>query len=295
MGSLITVVKLDDLKKRIIHNLLVEDYIVITSTNSNYYFEKNVSYRADYLCIVVVQNGFVKFTSNGVDNILVAGDIITTKLSEVFIIRELSNDYKARCLYYSFEYASKAGFGYKSNDITKSLSQGGPEIIRHPTLSEKLCSHMDVLDFMNNIENESFYSSEIIQHYFSLAIYEIGNFLKEKKCISYTNSREEDITNLFFQLIRDHALEQHNVQYYADRLFISRKYLSRVIKKTILKSPRDIISDVLTTEAQLLLRNSSANIGEITSNLNFTSQIVFNKFFKKNTGMTPSEYRNQFI
>jgi AraC family transcriptional activator of pobA len=64
--------------------------------------------------------------------------------------------------------------------------------------------------------------------------------------------REDELTTSFFILVREHFKEQHNVQFYADKLCISRKYLTKVINKTMFKAPRDIIHQVLAVEARLL-------------------------------------------
>lgn len=292
MGNFISTVTLNDLKKQVTANLLLQDYIVIAFDKKNYYFKENVFYRADYLCVILVLDGYLVVTVNDMSITLYKGNIIATKLSEVFIINKVSDNYKAKCLYYSFDFAAKAGFGFNSKDITKSLSKGASEIIIHqPALFNRISSHIDMLQQINNNENRLYYSLEIIQNYFSLMMYEIGNFLIEENKSGIIKPREEEIADLFLSLIRKYALEQHNVQYYADKLFISRKYLSRIVKKRTLKSPKDIINNVLVLEAQLLLKNSNANINEITYKLNFTSQVVFNRFFKKNTGTSPSEYR----
>ncbi|SEH29782.1 helix-turn-helix domain-containing protein [Chryseobacterium culicis] len=294
MTSLISPVTLNEFKKKTEKKLLIEDFFAISCTKNNFYFECDRCYRADYLCIIVVNEGYLRILVNNIENILYEGDVLATKLSEVFIVREISDNYKARCIYYSFDYASNAGFGFRSY-ITRSLSKKIPEIIsRQSNLCDKLNSHIDALEKINSIENQYYYSIEIIRHYFSLIIYEIGNFLKQEKFDLAVNSREVEITNLFFKLVRENAIQQHNVQYYADRIFISRKYLSRIVKKTVDKSPRDIINNILVTEAEHLLKNTYANINEITTCLNFTSQAVFYKFFKKNTGMTPSQYRNTY-
>lgn len=64
-----------------------------------------------------------------------------------------------------------------------------------------------------------------------------------------------------------------------------------MIKKTMLKSSRDIINHVLITEAKILLRNYHTSVSDAALELNFSDQSVFSKFFKKHTGQTPSDYK----
>ncbi|RTZ50442.1 AraC family transcriptional regulator [Chryseobacterium arthrosphaerae] len=81
--------------------------------------------------------------------------------------------------------------------------------------------------------------------------------------------REDELTTSFFKLVQEHFKEEHNVQFYADKLFISRKYLTKVINKTTFKSPRDVIHQVLAVEARLLLRNPNLNVNEVAAQLKF--------------------------
>ncbi|MDH6250281.1 AraC-like DNA-binding protein [Chryseobacterium sp. H1D6B] len=131
----------------------------------------------------------------------------------------------------------------------------------------------------------------MIWHHFSLVIYEIDNYFKKTEKINLVTYREDELTTSFFILVREHFKEEHNVQFYADQLCISRKYLTKVINKTMYKSPREIIHQVLAVEARLLLKNSNANVNEVASQLKFSDQASFSKFFKKHAGKSPLEYK----
>jgi AraC-like DNA-binding protein len=83
-----------------------------------------------------------------------------------------------------------------------------------------------------------------------------------------------------------------NVGFYADRLSLTPKYLSRIIKEASGRSAPEWIDDYVILEAKNLLKYSGLAIKEIVYKLNFPSQSVFYKFFKARTGMTPTEYKN---
>ena len=84
---------------------------------------------------------------------------------------------------------------------------------------------------------------------------------------------------------------ERNVAYYASRLCITPKYLSKLIKQATGRSAPDWIDAYVILEAKNLLRYSGKSIKEIVQDLNFPSQSVFYKYFKSHTGLTPSEYR----
>ena len=61
------------------------------------------------------------------------------------------------------------------------------------------------------------------------------------------------------------------------------------------KTAGDLIRDRVLLEAKRLLTNADMTVTEIAYDLNFQDNSYFNRFFKKETGMTPDEFRKQFI
>ena len=96
----------------------------------------------------------------------------------------------------------------------------------------------------------------------------------------------------FMKLVHENYSRERQVIYYADRLCISPKYLSRLCREISGKSAPEWIDAYVMLEAKNLLKYSDMPIKEIVYRLNFSNQTVFYKFFKAHTGMTPTEYRN---
>lgn len=96
----------------------------------------------------------------------------------------------------------------------------------------------------------------------------------------------------FIKLVCEYHTRYRNVGFYADKLCLTPKYLSKLIKTASGKSAPEWIDAYVILEAKNLLKYSDITIKEIVYQLNFPNQSVFYKFFKARTGMTPSEYRN---
>ena len=79
--------------------------------------------------------------------------------------------------------------------------------------------------------------------------------------------------------------------FYADRLCITAKHLSQVVKNITGKTALAIIDEYVITEAKALLLSTTMSIQQISDKLNFPSQSVFGKYFKRCTSMTPKECR----
>lgn len=72
---------------------------------------------------------------------------------------------------------------------------------------------------------------------------------------------------------------------------ISPKYLSMAVKEASGKTPLDWIEDYTISASKAMLSSSSDTIDSISLKLNFASQSLFGKFFKRVTGMSPRDYR----
>jgi len=103
--------------------------------------------------------------------------------------------------------------------------------------------------------------------------------------------RKEQLAYNFFLLIVEHYKEQKEVAFYAEKLHITPKYLSAVIKEVSRRSAKEWITEYLLLEVKSLLKNSSINVQEITLETNFSNQASLGRFFRKHTGMSPTEYR----
>ena len=105
------------------------------------------------------------------------------------------------------------------------------------------------------------------------------------------STRANAIFEDFLHLVTEYHISQRGVGFYADKLFLTPKYLSKIVKSVSGISAPDWINSFIVLEAKNMLKYSDLTISEIVYKLNFTSQSVFYKFFKAQTGMTPSEYR----
>ena len=83
------------------------------------------------------------------------------------------------------------------------------------------------------------------------------------------------------------------MNFYAEKLFVTPKHLSAVLKEISGKTAGEWIDHRVILEAKLLLRTTGMNIQEISVALNFSNQSFFGKYFKHLTGLSPREYRNR--
>jgi AraC family transcriptional regulator, transcriptional activator of pobA len=104
------------------------------------------------------------------------------------------------------------------------------------------------------------------------------------------NTKEEKIRQ-FQMLLDEHFIKHKTPSFYADQLNITTNYMNKICKKYKGMSSGELIRKRITIEAQRLLHYSSGSVAEISQELEFDSFSYFVTFFKKNTGMTPENFR----
>lgn len=107
-----------------------------------------------------------------------------------------------------------------------------------------------------------------------------------------SGSPDQALLKRFRAEIDSNYLQLHEVSEYADLLNISAGHLSEVIKQQSGKPAIKHIHDRLVMEAKRLLVHTETSSKEIAFELGFTDTSYFNRFFKREAGLTPGEYRN---
>lgn len=100
-----------------------------------------------------------------------------------------------------------------------------------------------------------------------------------------------DLANQFKRLVVNNYLISKSVGFYADQLHVTPAYLSKCVRATFYKSPKEVINEVILVHAKALLQDPKRSIKEIAYDLNFVDYSHFVKFFKQAEGLTPHEYR----
>lgn len=103
--------------------------------------------------------------------------------------------------------------------------------------------------------------------------------------------RVRELFNRFMMLMeRDYKLSR-DVNYYADLMHITSKYLTNIVRQVAGHTPKTIIDQYVILQLKMQLQRSSQSIKEITWEYHFTDVSFFCRYFKKHTGLTPQQMR----
>lgn len=104
-------------------------------------------------------------------------------------------------------------------------------------------------------------------------------------------TRREEIMSRFIIAVSEDFRRERSVSYYADKLSITPKHLSTVVKELSGMTAGQWIENYTMMEAKVLLRTTDLSIQQIAAELNFPNQSFFGKYFKNLAGVSPSGYR----
>lgn len=119
----------------------------------------------------------------------------------------------------------------------------------------------------------------------------IGSIHQNAEVFTRTFSRGEEIVKRLVQYVIKHYTQERSVAFYADLLHISPQHLSTTVNKITGKTVTDIIAKLVITDAEAKLKSTDLTIQEIAYSLNFPDISFFGKYFKRYTGMSPKQYR----
>lgn len=133
---------------------------------------------------------------------------------------------------------------------------------------------------------------EIIRNSFLEIVYDL--FLIKNRRVGHESIKPDTklkITNRFLELLSEKFMDEKRVNYYASALCVTPRHLSQVVKLTTDKTAKELVNEVVIKEAKLLLQSPNFNISEVASILRFADASFFGKYFKKQTGISPSSYK----
>lgn len=107
------------------------------------------------------------------------------------------------------------------------------------------------------------------------------------------NNRRRELFLRFISLVHEHCYEQREVAYFADRLCITTRYLSTVVRTVSSRTPKEIIDRMVLLEIKVLLQSTDLSVSEIADRLRFPDQSYLGRYFKKHTGLSLTQYRNR--
>lgn len=250
--------------------------------------ERPQVYNADYVYVTVVVKGEL--------NINVSGNDVVVKENEYLAVMPCMSVKvnQSKCQYFTF--LTK---GYLMTDIYEHTSIGEKVTVRafcyrHHILGAEVTELLlhSYLHVKREHKRPNYLMKEQVLRslqtaYVSLLFSFISpdSYIRKEK-----NSRQYIFFNLFLERLSEHHKSERSVQFYANLLNITPKYLSTIAQAYSGLSASQVIDQYVIYAIKQTLYANYANIKTISTQYNFPSQSFFGRYFKRITGMSPNEY-----
>lgn len=109
--------------------------------------------------------------------------------------------------------------------------------------------------------------------------------------IDRTFTRQEALVRKFFDLLIDSCETKRSVIYYAEKLHVSPKHLSTIVKTVSNHSVQNWINEVILISAKRYIMTTNLTIYQIADKLNFQTASTFVRFFRMHVGYSPLDYK----
>ena len=157
----------------------------------------------------------------------------------------------------------------------------------------------DISNLIESLSNkEHRFAEEINYAYFYILLTDMADMIWKKYGMGMgmpshntDMKRSDSIIKGFADLLAEHIRTETSVEFYAEKLCISKQYLSLIVKEKSQVSVGKLIAIMRVEEAARLLRDPDLTLQQVAEELSFSDQSSFGKFFRKHSGMTPMKYR----
>lgn len=137
------------------------------------------------------------------------------------------------------------------------------------------------------------FSMQTVEYLLAALMNDLQHIHKEKLSAQQVLTHSELMIQQFMELVADHGARERDVPFYAEQMHLTPNHLSAFVRRHTGKSVMDWLNERTMLQAKVMLRHTDQPISDIAFQLGFRETTLFSRFFLRETGMTPSAYRQQ--
>ncbi|MBQ2364450.1 MAG: AraC family transcriptional regulator [Alistipes sp.] len=258
--------------------------------NSSYNILPNYPYRSDVVVALFCRNGRAQGRVNTITYDIEPNSFFILLPNQIGELISMSDDFDATYI-------------IMSNRFTESLNVANTFSVRNIVAAQpsKLLDQRMVKALENFLHlcrnlipvNSNPHRLEILSLITRAFFLGLGYFLHEQYSTDHTQSRDEEITEAFISLVERHYRQHRDMAFYAEKMNLTSKYISTVVKQASGRSAVEWIEKYVLLDATTQLLSTERTIKQIAYDLNFPTQSAFGKYFVRVVGMSPVAYREK--
>lgn len=244
--------------------------------------------------IVLVDDGKATIRINGTLYEAHKNDLFICTPNNIVDNALMSLDFKGTSIWISSSYMQRIFPMIENSWSIKLFWEKNPKYILKPEEVSIFSQYFDLL--YSKIQQPFSTQKKVIDSLmvaFAYDMQRIQDRLIQQKIYQFTAG--ESLFNRFIKLLESSYPKQRSVSYYADRLFVSAKYLSCVCFQVSGQRPTAIINKYVLKDIDYLMKHTQLSMKEIANELKLSNLSFFGKYIKKHKGMPPRSYREAAI
>lgn len=247
--------------------------------------------KLQHLTFFFMMQGDVRFRINSEKVIIRAGQVLVTLPDVAIQYLSASRDNKYLLFVIYPELLSQI---YKYINQSYDKTCFGKGYLVGPCTEEEMSLYQILYSELKKECNRAEYDYKLIAVKNYLSVLLINSVALCKKVSTQSEpalySRQHDVYQRFMELLNQYSKNERTVQFYADQLGISAKYLSYVAMQYSNRNASQWISEYVAYNAKTMLGPQHMTSTEVANQLNFPTKNSFNRFFKRVTGLSPKDY-----
>ncbi len=250
-------------------------------------------FMSDMIIAIILKRGTLKLTIDMVEYEAVSPCLIIILPKQTFRITELPDDLDGKTIMMSSEFSDSLFNEYAAFNQLRKNVETSPVTYLVGGIREAFDTYLKLLEDLINSPAKA-YKLEAAKHLTLSMFYGIVLSMHDLNEVKPTD-RQGVLFKQFERELRLNYKREREVNFYAEKLCITPKYLSAIVLEQTGKSALKVINEYVTNECQALLLSTNLTLQQISDKLNFPSQAIFSKFFKRMTGLSPRDYRKQIL
>ncbi len=270
--------------------LYMEDGLVLTNNIANAPIPEHAA-RMHFILMALCLNGEAHYTIDTHKQHVKPGDLFFVSERHIIDNYHASNNFECLCIMVSTTFYHDFVQNVKNVSSLLLFSMNNPVVKLTAFEIKTYTAYYQTL--REKIVNTGHpYRTNLVKALLLAMFYDMsGVIYRVEKQRHKTPPRIESFFAAFIRELEQNYKMERRVSWYAERIGITPKYLSEVVKMVSKRTPTEWIDNYVVLEIRVLLKNTSKSIKEISDELHFPNQSFMGKYFKDHTGLSPMQFR----
>jgi AraC family transcriptional activator of pobA len=254
-------------------------------------------FRPQFPSLLFIKKGTITFNVNKIQNTYHANEVAFIMPRNLYDFIAVSPDNDLYLITINIKAYKKLRFKFNRFEIYRAVNfqQRNSIAVLPKDFTNTMLPLLDILYYYKSENKAAAYNSEIVTQLFTALMYTIVNYLESifSLRIAELSVRKKQLVFDFLELATQQYKQNRELKCYSAQLNVSIKYLSVCVKEVTGFPPTYVLKELILKEAYNRLADENEKIANISDDLKFADLSSFSKFFKKNSGISPYQFRKE--